>query len=357
MAEDKETVAQENAVVLTGKYDITCMCGDTSLTIQHNRCTGDSLYYCRQCTSEKDASNAYCEECGSFFHRKNKKGHTFDVESDQVISINDMLESKEDDEKASFGMKLVRVLIGVERWNQVAPYLENTAMGGATSIGALVLYSELTTHFASKVVAEASSKAVQAFATKNVLKTGAIGMVVVTIAELTMNAYRWHSGEISGKEWFRLAGKAIARNVAACGGICAGAKLGAAAGTAFCPGVGTAVGLIAGVVFGYLAGQAAALLYEKYFPDDEEKAKRESLEEALKYFHFQKADIKNTQKFNERELRKRFKAFALSAHPDKNEGDHTEWHILSTHYGILRGLCQSKAADKTLVQQVLAIAN
>eukprot|EP00483_Globobulimina_turgida_P001291 UN01293 len=180
-------------------------------------------------------------------------------------------------------------------------------------------------------------------------------MIIASVAEMAINGYRWGTGQISGKEWVRLTGKIVVRNAAAFGGMAGGAKLGAAIGTATCPGIGTAVGIVAGAIAGFLCGKGASLLYENYFPDGEESARKEAVKEALKYFHYQSKDIKKMRIFNKKELRRRFKQFALDAHPDRRDGDHTEWNILSQHYGILVGLCEESKENKKMVHKVLAV--
>eukprot|EP00483_Globobulimina_turgida_P005285 UN05295 len=192
----------------------------------------------------------------------------------------------------------------------------------------VTLFNELT-YFAQ------SSKLV--YKTINVAKNNAIATAIVTGIEISVLSCRYLAGSLSGPEFCRLTGKAIVRNIAVGSALYASAKLGAAVGTAIAPGVGTGVGIVCGLIFGFLAGKGAEYLYEKVFPNDEELAKREMLNEALKYFQFKEKDIKDDKKFNKKELKRRFKGFALLHHPDRNNGDATEWLKLSEYYEYYQG--------------------
>lgn len=238
-------------------------------------------------------------------------------------------------------------MIGLARYKKVEPYVDKVPSVMAVGVSSYVLYSEVAVFMADN--------ATTVFAMKNVLNAGGITMVVGTLVEMAINGYRWYSGQISGKEWIRLTGKSVVRNGAVFAGMVAGAKIGAAAGTAATPGVGTAVGIVAGAIIGLLCGYGASQLYEHIFPNGEEQAKRDAVKEAIKYFHYQEKDIKNKKIFNKKQLKRRFKQFALDAHPDRRDGDHSEWDILSQHYGILMGLCEESDSAKKIVQETLAI--
>eukprot|EP01084_Bolivina_argentea_P218011 370045_1 len=214
------------------------------------------------------------------------------------------------------------------------------------------LWYELTKHFA--VVKNA-----KVFKTANVTKFGVGATIVVSLVEMGVNAYRWKTGQISGLEFFRLGGKTIVRNASAFGGMVGGAKLGAVIGSASCPGLGTACGIVLGALFGALLGKAAEVLYDHYLPDGEEAGRRQAVREAIQYFHFQREDIDNRSKFNERELKKRFKEFSLLHHPDRSGGSTHEWLVMSTHYGILRGLLEENndKIKKKIAKRALAITH
>eukprot|EP01084_Bolivina_argentea_P101636 182179_1 len=340
-------MAEEKQMVVAGQqYEINCVCKNAEIIIKDTKCSGPRLYYCKPCEdTKKHTGNRYCNLCGPLLHQL--FDHQFDVNSSDTVSINEILKTEQDDDEAGWGKKLLVALIGNEKFNKVKPYMETALSISGVGVSGYVLYAEV-----AQFMGENAGKI---FVTKNVLKAGGVTMIIVSLAEMAVNGYRWYSGQISGKEWLRLTGKTIVRNVAAFGGMTAGAKIGALAGTALAPGVGTAIGLVSGAVLGLLCGIAAGKLYERCFPNGEEAARRDAVKEAVTYFHYQHKDIKNKKIFNKKELRRRFKLFALDAHPDRRDGDHSEWNILSQHYGILLGLCEESNTNKKVVQEVLAI--
>jgi len=200
---------------------------------------------------------------------------------------------------------------------------------------------------------------------KNALKAGAVGMVIATSIEMSIHSYRWTTGQISGKQWVRLFGRCICRNSgsligsavgAQCGAMW-GAQIGSSIGTTITPGVGTAIGgtigIFSGIFFGYLMGKGAEAVYDSVFGDvhSEQQQKEKLLQEALLYFNFQPKDITNEKLFNERALSKIFKQKALRAHPDRRDGDSSEWHRLSTYYGFLKALLEQKTSDKKMMEK------
>ena len=197
------------------------------------------------------------------------------------------------------------------------------------------------------------------------LKAGATGMVIATTLEMGIHAYRWNAGQISAKQWCRLVGRSVARNSAnligtAVGAQCGatfGAQIGSSIGTTITPGVGTviggSIGILSGIFVGYLMGKGAEAVYDSVFDDidSEQKQKEKLLQEALLYFNFQLKDITNERLFNDQRLSKIFKQKALWAHPDRRDGDHSEWHRLSTYYGFLRALLEQKKSDKEMLEK------
>ena len=151
----------------------------------------------------------------------------------------------------------------------------------------------------------------------------------------------------------RQTGRVVTKNACALGGVMAGAKLGAAVGTATCPVWGTAVGILAGILGGFLAGKCATSLYDNMFPNGEEAARKQCIRDALQYFHFQQKDLKSSNIFNSRELTRRFKRFAMDAHPDRRNGNPAEWQLLSQHYGLLKGLCNETNDTKKMVDKAI----
>eukprot|EP01084_Bolivina_argentea_P266386 451809_1 len=200
---------------------------------------------------------------------------------------------------------------------------------------------------------------------KKAMKVGAIGMAIATTIEMGIHAYRWKTGQISGKEWCRLLGRSLVKNTASMvgtavggqGGAILGCKLGVSIGTAINPVLGTmvggVVGVVGGILFGYLMGKGAEAVYDQVFSEikSEEKQKEKLLQEALLYFNFQPKDIRNSKIFNEKRLKTIFKQRALFAHPDRRDGDHSEWYRLSTYYGYLKALLEQNETNKEMVEK------
>jgi len=339
MAEEKQLVAE--SITMSLHCDA---CEDVSVTVQYGKVQGEEkLYHCSEC------NKIFCEDCGIFLHRKNRKGHSFDIEeSKHVQSLQQMIEKREDEKEYGVGKKLVVALIGEENCRRIQPYLTASNALGSASVAGMVLLSDLVNN-SGGLIAVSSTRAAM---------FGGIGVAVVSVLEIGYAGFRWYRGEICGKEFLRLSGKIIIKNGAAFGGIALGAKIGAAVGTAFIPGVGTAVGIVGGAILGFAFGWAASKIYEYFFPNGEQAARKKAVEDALEYFHFDKKDIKKKHIFNEKELRRRFRQYALDAHPDRNDGETKKWVILSGHYGTLRGLLEEtkkKKKNEKIVDKVLAI--
>eukprot|EP01084_Bolivina_argentea_P311908 539947_1 len=214
---------------------------------------------------------------------------------------------------------------------------------------------------------QATEALTKTMSANDVIKAGVIGMGIATCIEMCILGYRYQKDEISGKEWVRLVGKACARNSVSLVGTAVGGKLGAvtgckigaAMGTAINPVFGTVlggtIGVFMGIVSGYLLGKGAETIYENAFPQNEkeEKTKKQLVKEALIYFHIQENDINNKNIFNEKLLKKLFHQFALNAHPDRKNGDYTEWYRLSTHYGVLKALVEQNSSNKEIVKNAI----
>lgn len=187
-----------------------------------------------------------------------------------------------------------------------------------------------------------------------VFASGAVGAAVCIMAEFCYNACRYWKEDITGPEWVRLTGKSMVRNLViggtSYGCSVGGAKIGALLGTAVLPGLGSAIGfgigLVSGILLGFYLGKKAEEIYEDVLPAEEEAARRKILHEALLYFQLQKRDILNAKVFNKKTLHKKFRELAMHAHPDKRDGDHSEWYRLSTYYGVLKALLDENASNK-----------
>eukprot|EP01084_Bolivina_argentea_P132113 233130_1 len=197
------------------------------------------------------------------------------------------------------------------------------------------------------------------------MKSTILFTAVLTTLEMFIHGYKYGNNEISLREFWRLSGKSLTRNTAsaissALGaqiGLFTASQLGAEFGNSIFPGFGviaaSGIGLIAGMILSWTMGKIAENQYEKMFPSDEEKTRRDLIHEALTYFHFNEQDIDNPNVFNEKRIKKEYRHAALNAHPDKNDGDDTKWNELSTHYGIVMGLLEQNNRNKKIVKKTV----
>eukprot|EP01084_Bolivina_argentea_P030336 56236_1 len=182
----------------------------------------------------------------------------------------------------------------------------------------------------------------------------------LTAIEMFIHGYKWGNNEITGNEFWRLSGKSLTRNTASAVaqiGVLTATQLGVQFCDSLSPGFGaiaaSGVGLIAGMVLSWKLGKIAENAYERIFPCQEEKARKQAIHEALIYFHFTEKDIDNSKVFNEKRIKKEYRNAALSAHPDRNDGDHTKWNTLSTYYGIVMGLLEQNNKNKKIVKNTV----
>ena len=95
MAEEKQIIP------VIQKHELACVCGDAEIIIKSTKCEGPNMYFCQHCeNTKKHAGNKYCDECGPWLHRNNKKGHEFDINSGDVVLIQNILAEKENSAKA-----------------------------------------------------------------------------------------------------------------------------------------------------------------------------------------------------------------------------------------------------------------
>eukprot|EP01084_Bolivina_argentea_P304813 526516_1 len=194
---------------------------------------------------------------------------------------------------------------------------------------------------------------------KNSIKSGGYVVAILTAAEMSYHALRYSRNEISGRELCRLSGKALCRNLGSLAGSTLGGQIGIAASTHLvglgaCASVtGLGVGLLGGMMLGYYLGKSAEAIWEKYFPPDEEVAKKKLLGEALLYFRLEEEDIKKPAIFNAKSLKKEFKLAALKAHPDRNGGSSAKWYKLSMYYGVLKGLLEQNDTNKEIAKNIM----
>eukprot|EP01084_Bolivina_argentea_P255251 429265_1 len=132
---------------------IECRCGGCDYS------KGDTLYIC---THSNCNEYFYCNDCGPIMHAlKAMKDHTFDINSDTVLSINDIMDEKENTNKSQYGQKQLTSLIGVERYNKIAPYLKSISLVGSNVPMTVMLMHELTDFYQSVSKAVDAATAVQ----------------------------------------------------------------------------------------------------------------------------------------------------------------------------------------------------
>eukprot|EP01084_Bolivina_argentea_P087873 158659_1 len=412
---EEESEEKHDLQVALTNYE--CKCTDS------NTQNGDILYVCKD---KRCSMEIFCEDCGAYYHnrKKSKKGHLFNIGSKNVVVFGNLSHSPADIDKVNCGEKVIISIIGNEQYKQIKPILEKgVVLVGSNFPMCATLGFELHQffHAASLAVTKANeaSKAYEALKVamqfdknksyfwnmltymmrtlsiekwdelrkaekhyeltklaaeqtlknplpmKKILKAGVSGMVIATAIEISVHGYRCFKGDISVREWIRLSGKTVLKNLAVLGGSSVGGyagawvgcKLGAWAGTTISPGVGTgigaSIGIVTGILMGYLSGKTTEYIYNYFLPSNEDLAKQKLIEEALVYFHFQEKDVDNINVFNEKALKKKFRQFALDAHPDRRGGDHEEWHRLSTNYGILKALVEQNGQNKKLVTRMM----
>lgn len=189
------------------------------------------------------------------------------------------------------------------------------------------------------------------------------------VAEFSVNVYRYHKNEITGKQLVRRGAKSVGRAVAMFYGSQVGMTLGIGAGwaagvvAALTMGVtASGAGLIAlaGALFGsYYGTKKTGELYDyvfnKLFPDGEEIGKQQQIRDAFTYFQFTKEEIavfsKQKEK-SEKELLTRFRHFAKLHHPDRKSGSHDQFLKLNIHYGVLKGLLNCDTTKNTVSEFV-----
>lgn len=170
------------------------------------------------------------------------------------------------------------------------------------------------------------------------------------VADIGRGWWRYHKGEISGRDLIRHGTKSIVRTgtmyYSSILGVLGGEVLGAGgtmAVTGTLPGAALlcTYALLGAYGANKLNNKMVEWLFEKLWPNDEEAAKKEQIKDAFQYFQYNKDEIKtfNTNgKESEKELNAKFRHFAKYHHPDRNGGSHAKFLELNVHYGILKGL-------------------
>lgn len=167
---------------------------------------------------------------------------------------------------------------------------------------------------------------------------GTLGIVNSVMFGIETCCYvaKWFNGEISGRDLAVKVGRSAATNASGCVGAWAGGKTGAVIGGMIGGPVGALFGGIIGMFAGnWVARKLSGKIYDKYIPEDDEKARREAFSNALEFFHFEPQDVNNPQIFNETSIRRYFRRHSLRWHPDRNGGSNERFIALTNHYAVL----------------------
>eukprot|EP01084_Bolivina_argentea_P319752 554615_1 len=149
-----------------------------------------------------------------FIIEKNKKGHVFNVESDNVQLIQQIVGKQADQDKVGESKNLISALIGEEKYKKIVPFFTaSKALTGATVAG-YVLLSDLVNN--SGGLLQVGSLHAAMF--------GGIATAVVSGLEIAYHGYKWFKGEITAKEFLRLSGKSVVKAGAIFGGVAIAAK-------------------------------------------------------------------------------------------------------------------------------------
>eukprot|EP01084_Bolivina_argentea_P281743 482125_1 len=345
MAEKKEVKKSEEKYEETseGQYDLQlvcliCRCGRASLE------NNDNLYVCNH---NECSAYIYCSKCGTFYHDNH---HKFDNRN--VICINNLVA---DVAKKEEGLKKLKKFLGIERYNKLSEI---------SSVGCMIAHNATTVSFLGLEMVQFFSDVAHTsiMRTTHVIGANFIGAAIVSGIEIAIHSKAWYEGKISLKEFGKISFKTLARNGTIAVAVLGGAKCGAAIGTtvgSVVPGAGNAIGFISGVLLGIIVGVCAGMgleeLLDKVWPteltDKEQQEKRlADIHNALIAFNFSKEDIENEKIFNQKEVDKRYKKRALEVHPDRRAGDVRQFHVLSSQYGILKGLLEDQKGKKIVAK-------
>eukprot|EP01083_Nonionella_stella_P304192 1056089_1 len=146
------------------------------------------------------------------------------------------------------------------------------------------------------------------------------------------------------------------------GGTVAGATLGSIGGP-----IGAIIGgILGGLLGGILGAKAGRKLFENHSPDDfiyrEQRRRDEENRAALRLFGWLDVNvIADPEKFNEKEIQKRYRRLAKQYHPDRNGGtpeSHANFHTLNASLGCLMALLAKKNKKEVIkkMRQIPAIS-
>jgi len=187
------------------------------------------------------------------------------------------------------------------------------------------------------------------------LKNGAKWTVGFIVVEMVWNGYKLGCNEINAKEFSRLTKKSVGKNLISLGANTVGTQIGVGAAYQFgkmfgnnqyAVYAGIGIGLVAGILASSYFGKKFDEWFESQWPSEESEQRQKFIDEALKYFHFSMDEVKNPQKFNAIVIQKKYRKYALEAHPDREGGSTLKWQELSAYYGILTGLLHVNQQNK-----------
>ena len=143
------------------------------------------------------------------------------------------------------------------------------------------------------------------------------------------------------------------------GGVVAGALLGALGGHIGMI-IGGVIGCLVGFAFGgYLAVKSSKFLFEKYWPkENEEELGKQQTAAAMKQFGIDEKRLNDDTHSSAAILSRKFRAIALTLHPDRPEGSREAFQELAVNYGLLTALLDNydeQNKEKDAVKLVLSI--
>lgn len=325
-----------------------------------------TLYKCLQCNN----STLYCEDCGRFIHQKLRKHHEYSGKNitkvEEIDQTQLQLYQKEGADNLHFLISQFHIVKDIthNRMKNAATgiVMQIRAGGGAAkaaAVNGVDVAVDLTHGIRSMSVNAAkmsSNLSNIGSAMAPVATSAAIATGIVTALELCYITYKFFNGEISDWQTFgRLVTRSIATGVGAfagnCAGYFAGAMIGGSIGMLLGPGgiaVGAFIGSIIGSIFGGIAGGATAeKVFEKYWPDKEQQARKDMVRDALTAYGYTENDINDDKVFNKRKIILKYKQLCLLHHPDRETGSTHAFQQLAINHGIIWSLLQGPTQQRS----------
>eukprot|EP01084_Bolivina_argentea_P124290 220242_1 len=157
---------------------------------------------------------------------------------------------------------------------------------------------------------------------------------------------KWYSGDIDSFGFIKIMGEKIIESGLEKFGSWAGATIGGSAAGALGIHIGgipaTLIGIALGWLLGKMLGGTVKWMYNALVPPVETHEQK-IMREALEFLGYEPKDVYRPSKFNEKELKKRFRQLALQKHPDNFlTGSHEKFIELKKHHEVLKKLFPSK---------------